>query len=85
MKRLSRRIRDLQDTVNVLQEAAEFKDPEPADGEVPGGIFNSIVNRNHVSEANLAGLNVASLFFESLTLNSTTYYRDSEQQGHPAS
>ena len=68
MKRLSRRIRDLQDTVNVSQEAAEFRDPEPADGEVPGGIFNSIVNRNHVSEANLAGLNVASLFLNRLLL-----------------
>ena len=43
----------------VLQKAAEFKNPEPASGEVSGQTFHSIVHRNHVSEAKLASRTVA--------------------------
>ena len=51
VKRLSQQTQELQETVNVLQEAAEFKDPEPANSEVSGQTFTCIVSRNHVSEA----------------------------------
>ena len=46
--------RELEETVNVSQEAAEFKDLEPANSEVSVHISTCIVNHNHVSEANLA-------------------------------
>ena len=51
VKRLSQQTQELQETVNVLQEAVEFKDPELANSEVSGQTFTCIVNRNHVSEA----------------------------------
>ena len=54
VRRLSQQIRGLQESWNVLQDAAEFKVPEPAFGEVSRRTFKSIVNRNHVSEANFA-------------------------------
>ena len=43
MKRLSQQVREFQETVDVLQEAAERKDPESNISEVS--------RRNHVSEA----------------------------------
>ena len=36
VKLLTQQIRELQDTVHVLQEAVEFEDQEPANGEVSG-------------------------------------------------
>ena len=51
VKRLSQQTQELQETVNVLQEAVEFKDPKPANSEVSGQTFTCIVNRNHVSAA----------------------------------
>ena len=39
-----------------------FQDPELANSEVSGRTFNSIVNRNHVSEASLHRNNVANAF-----------------------
>ena len=58
VRRLSKQIPELQESVNVLQEAAD-EDPEPASSEVSRRTFNSIVNRNHVSEANFASRNLA--------------------------
>ena len=46
MKRLSKQVRELQEIVDVLQEAAERKDLEPNISEVS--------RRNHVSEANFS-------------------------------
>ena len=60
-----------------LPEAAEFKDPEPAISEMSGQTFSGVVNRHHVSEANLAGRNVANsrrrdVFESPLFLTSTS-------------
>ena len=60
VKRLTQQIRDLQDTENVLQKAAEFQHPEPANSEVSGRTFNGVVNRSHVCEANSVGRDDAS-------------------------
>ena len=47
--------RDVQETVNALQEAPELKDPELATSEVLGQTLTCVANRNHVSEAESAG------------------------------
>ena len=72
VQRLTKQIRELQETVIFFQEAAEFRDPEPAHSEVSERTFNSIVNRKHISGANFSSRNVANSFrrdvFESLFL-----------------
>ena len=45
--------------MNVLQEAADLKDPEPANSEVSAHTITSMVNHTHVSEANLASRKIA--------------------------
>ena len=49
--RLTQQIRDLQETVNVEQDAEEFEDPQLATSEVLGQTFTCASNHNHVSVA----------------------------------
>ena len=45
MRRLSKQVRELQETVNVFQEASECKDPEPAHSEGTGQTLTGFVSR----------------------------------------
>ena len=53
VQRLWQQIRELQKSINVLQEAAEFKDRESANSEVSGQTFTSVFNQPRLcSECN---------------------------------
>ena len=77
VRRLSKQIRELQESVNVLQEAVD-KDPELASSEVSRRTFNSTVNRNHVSEANVASRNLAN--YSRHDVNSINLNRQSRRE-----
>ena len=51
--RLIQQFRDLHETVNDLQDAEQFKDPESATTELSGQTFTCASNRNHVSGASV--------------------------------
>ena len=60
-KRLSQQIRELRETVNALQDAEQFEDPELAIS-VVSRTFTCVSDHHRVSDSNLASRNVVSPF-----------------------